>query len=400
MSEAAEGAGLSILILGTADWNQPIATNQHYMTRELAALDDARITFVESMALRSPELSRRDLARIARRLAAVVKPVRGEEVRRPVPAGTRIASPVVAPAAWTAVAAISRAQLRRAVADWRDAPGIKVLWTYTPVTYGLEAEADVIVYHCVDLLGEVPGISAALIDAHERRLAEAGARAAGSSPVVVSHLEAAGFGDVQWWPNVADVSVFEGPETDATTPVDTADRSGAAVFAGNLTTTKVDFDLLAALVDHGIDLHLAGPVSEGGGNARPEIDALVARGATYHGMLGADALARLYRSCAVGLIPYVQNSYTRGVSPLKTFEYLAAGLAVTSTPIPAVVPSEPDVVVAETAEAFVSSVLDQVGSPSTTDLARRRALARANSWTARGETAREFLTSKVGAIVP
>ena len=58
-------------------------------------------------------------------------------------------------------------------------------------------------------------------------------------------------------------------------------------------------------------------------------------------------LAHLYRQCTVGLIPYVVNDYTQGVSPLKTYEYLAAGLCVVSTGVPSVSPVAGDVVVSE-----------------------------------------------------
>ena len=44
-----------VLILGTAEWNAPIATNQHYVTRELARAFD--ILFAEGVGTRRPSLS-------------------------------------------------------------------------------------------------------------------------------------------------------------------------------------------------------------------------------------------------------------------------------------------------------------------------------------------------------
>jgi teichuronic acid biosynthesis glycosyltransferase TuaH len=49
---------VNVLVLGTAEWNSPIATNQHYVVRELARAHDVR--FVESMGLRRPRLDGRD----------------------------------------------------------------------------------------------------------------------------------------------------------------------------------------------------------------------------------------------------------------------------------------------------------------------------------------------------
>jgi glycosyltransferase involved in cell wall biosynthesis len=37
----------------------------------------------------------------------------------------------------------------------------------------------------------------------------------------------------------------------------------------------------------------------------------------------------------VGLIPYLENQLTASIFPMKVYEYLAAGLPVVSTPLPA-----------------------------------------------------------------
>jgi teichuronic acid biosynthesis glycosyltransferase TuaH len=59
---------LDILVLGTAEWNSPIATNQHYVVRELAA--GAQVTFTESLGLRRPKIVRADRVRMGKRLRA------------------------------------------------------------------------------------------------------------------------------------------------------------------------------------------------------------------------------------------------------------------------------------------------------------------------------------------
>ena len=81
-----------LLVCGNADWNQGIATNQHYMVRELAAAFD--ITFTESIGLRRPRLRKQDVQRI---LARVRRPEADARAPREVPAGTSILRPKTIP---------------------------------------------------------------------------------------------------------------------------------------------------------------------------------------------------------------------------------------------------------------------------------------------------------------
>jgi glycosyltransferase involved in cell wall biosynthesis len=372
-----------VLVLGTADWDQPIATNQHFVTRELAR--EFRVTFVESLGLRRPQVSRRDLRRVRRRLTGA----RTGAVSRPRPDGVEVLSPRLVPVHVGPVRGFNRAALHRLVGRWSGHRGPRVLWTYSPQTYGLETSAATM-YHCVDLLAEVPGIPPRVVLDGERQLSGSGAQAAACTELVRDHLRTVGFADPMLWPNVADVDVYR----------DAAARSepvrGRAVFAGNLSPSKVDFGLLEAVARAGVDLHLAGPVAEGGGSAGVEVRRLAAAGATVHGVLAPVELAELYAGATVGLIPYVLNPYTRGVSPLKTYEYLAAGLCVVATPLPGVQPLDGDVLV-RSGQEFVDAVVEHAAVPAAAVVDRRVGEAEQHSWTARGEVVRATVRRLVEA---
>ena len=385
---AAVDSPTAVLVLGTADWSQPIATNQHYVTRELASAPGVEITFVESLALRAPELSRRDLARIVRRVRSAVRRSGGADTRssRPVPPGTSIVSPLVAPAAWRWSHRANATLLRRSVAAWRAHPGPKVLWTYTPVTYGLERCADAVVYHCVDLLGQFEGIDVALIDHHEQRVASAGAQAIASSDVVRRHLTERGFGSPLLWENVADTEVFSSALDGG--PSRTPRR---AIFAGNLTPKKVDYATLVALAGAGWEVAVAGPRAEGGGADDDDFARLVDAGVEHLGMLSPSQLAAEMARSTLGLIPYVDTAYTRGVSPLKTFEYLAAGLAVLSSALPGVTEVPGMVEVVQPDESFVDRAEAFAAPPAPAQVAARVAHAERHSWRRRGGEARALL---------
>ncbi|GAA4451823.1 glycosyltransferase [Phytohabitans houttuyneae] len=384
-----------ILVLGTAEWSSPIATNQHYVVRELAR--DHGVHFVESLGLRRVRLDAKDLRRIGRRLRNSVGG-RDTTAYRPVPDGAKVISPLVVPLHRAPTRVPNRLLLERAVADWRHSPGPRLLWTFTPVTYGLERHADATVYHCVDILGAFPGIDAKAVAAGERNLATRASLAIATSSAVAAHLDQMGFPDVLTLPNVADVDVFSAAVRPA------AQRRPAAIFAGNLSPHKLDFPLLRALAEalrgQG-ELLLAGPVAAGGGGFDRELAELTALGARHLGVLTLDKLATVLGECTVGLIPYAANAYTAGVSPLKCYEYLSAGLRVVSTPIPEVVRAATgtgSIDVADTVDDFVATVLKALPPGTDADIQGRLDGARPFGWAHRGERLREIAATALTAV--
>lgn len=372
-----------VLVLGTAEWDQAIATNQHYVVRELCRDGFARVDFVESLGLRTPQFSKRDLSRIWGRLKRVFghkkTTTSSSTFRREKPNGLTVISPFVIPFHKGFVRFLNRWLLRKAVQGWLAFDGPKVLWTYSPVTYGLEDEADGAFYHCVDLLGQVPGIDQELIEANERRLAAKRVSAAATSEVVQEHLRDAGFQEIALWENVADVETITAADPGHSTRV-----PGRVIFAGNLAPNKVDFSLLEALADAGLDVRVAGPHAEGGGNDSEEFESLLAHGVTYLGMLPLPELARELVSATVGVIPYKLNDYTLGVSPLKTFEYLAAGLAVVSSPLPSIHATKHHVMIARSRSDWVATILSMQDSILPSDISERVSISKNNSWNERG----------------
>lgn len=381
----------NILILGTAEWNSAIATNQHYVTRELARTGNTY--FVESLGLRRPKLRADDLLRMAarlRRAAGGATPAG----RRPVPDRTSIVSPVLVPLHRASTRPLNQALLRRATRRWLRSQHPRVLWTFTPVTYDLEHDADVVVYHCVDLLGAFPGVDAKAVARGERRLATRATVAIATSSAVEDHLVAAGFTEIIRLPNVADVAMF----ANASRPA--RDRQPSVLFAGNLSPHKLDVDLLesiaTALRGRG-ELLLAGPLAAGGGDFAPALRRLESHGARYLGLLSLDQLAEVAGRCAVGLIPYAINDYTRGVSPLKYFEYLASGAAVLSTRLPEVetlARANPAVVTGDAAD-LPAKLIDLLRPVTDDEIAGRIASATNHGWPARGQRLRELLTAEL-----
>ena len=98
------------------------------------------------------------------------------------------------------------------------------------------------------------------------------------------------------------------------------------------------------------------------------------------------------RGCDVGLIPYRVGGLIDYVHPKKLFEFLAIGLPVVATPLPALITLSAPLHLGGTPAAFARAVeiaLQQAHDPVETY--RRRQSALENSWPARGRQLRSLL---------
>ena len=194
------------------------------------------------------------------------------------------------------------------------------------MTYQLEREADLVVYHCVDLLYAVEHIHSVAVLRGEGTLAQHAQIALATSDAVAEHLRDVGFRDVHNLPNVADVSVFSAASRPPAEK--NVARSSPEHYCPEIGRRASRWKSAESLGGRA-RLVLAGPLGPGGRNI---VRALERKGARYLGPLSTGSNWRALLEDARALIPYRSNAYTRGVSPLKCFEYLASGMSVLSTP--------------------------------------------------------------------
>lgn len=152
---------------------------------------------------------------------------------------------------------------------------------------------------------------------------------------------------------------------------------------------RIDIELLEAVADAGIGLLLVGPRDPVWQPRR--VSALLARAGVHHvGPVPFETLPRWFARLDVGLTPYADTPFNRASFPLKTLEYLAAGLPVVSTDLPAsrtLHAETGEVRVTADRDAFVQAVLAAADWPRSPELiATRRAVARRHSWASRAET--------------
>jgi len=192
------------------------------------------------------------------------------------------------------------------------------------------------------------------------------------------------------FPNACVIPEITGPA--APTPDDVVLDTPFAVYAGRL-GPRVDLDLLEQCADAHVPLLLIGPRDANWGGDR--FDALVARDTVQWLGERPSATVPSYLAAAhVGLVPYANRAFNRASFPLKVLEYLAVGLPVVSTDLPAMSWFPARWVAPTSDETFARAVASVVRAPIDRRAASdRRVFAGHNTWDARAMTLLELISA-------
>lgn len=173
-------------------------------------------------------------------------------------------------------------------------------------------------------------------------------------------------------------------------PAPVASRAHRLPIAGLIgqINERIDLTLLEAVVDRGVPLRIVGPRTDRDAAFGRRLDALLgAPGVEWTGGVPHAELPAHLGEIGVGLTPYVDSRFNRSSFPLKTLEYLSAGLCVVSSDLPASRwLDSPHVVVRGEADAFADAVVAQLAlAPDADREDECRELAAAHSWSRRAE---------------
>lgn len=234
-----------------------------------------------------------------------------------------------------------------------------------------------VIYHCADDFASVSGFPSSL-PALEEELCRRADLVITTSATLCE--ERRGFNpNTHWVANGADIAHFSQPASPAP---DLASVDGPVVgFVGGL-SEWVDIDLIARLarMRPTCTFALIGPVGAG-------VDVSALHGLPNVRLLGPRPYAILPSYLAamdVALIPFKHSGVTYHADPIKAYEYLAAGLPVVATDLPALRRLDHVVHLARSDDAFAAAV-DRALSERRDDALRsaRQHEATRHSWAAR-----------------
>src|SRR5690606_22741237 len=156
----------------------------------------------------------------------------------------------------------------------------------------------------------------------------------------------------------------------------------AVALVGQL-NERLDVELMEEVVNQGLQLRIAGPLK---GNDPQWIERmkklLSAPGVHWVGEIPPRDVPKFLASCRVGLTPYTKSDFNAASFPLKTLDYLAAGLPAVSTDLPS---SRwlncVHLSIGSSNTEVIQLLKDAISRPTKlADMAERRKFARAHSW--------------------
>ncbi len=185
--------------------------------------------------------------------------------------------------------------------------------------------------------------------------------------------------------NAADVAVFRQVlEKKYDRPPELENRPGKVIgFVGNLDELRIDYPLLKKTAEAHPEktLLLVGPINSPepaqiGLDKMPNV--------VFAGSRRLDDLPQYVQHMDVVLIPFLKNTLTASIYPLKINEYLAAGKPVVSTSFSDDIRSFGEVIyLGESHEIFTNLVEKAIFENDLGKISARTAVANSNTWAAR-----------------
>lgn len=345
-----------IVLLSTADWDNPFWTNKQHVAVELSSLG-YKVFYIDSLGLRAPSFNKKDMSRVFKRVSKLfAAPKKKRE-------NLWVWSPVTLP--WNKyklIRAFNKLYLKWMVNFWTRYLKFKdkVMWTYNPLTKRLVDVSNYksLIYHCVDEIKAQPGMPVTILEEAENELIKDADIVFVTSPNLYESRKKIN-PNTHYHSNVADFNHFNKSLTvDFPRPIDIRDIQGPVLgFIGAISSYKVNFELLSYIASHrpNYQIVLIGLVGEGD----PATDISILKEHKNIHLIGPKSYNELpayLKYFDVALLPNVINSYTDSMFPMKFFEYLSAGKNVVSVNLKAIQGFKDYVNISSTNDDFIADI--------------------------------------------
>ncbi len=365
----------SVVYFGN-DWRAENRTSSHHVARRLAAR--LPLLYVDCPGLRAPAPTARDLSRLVRKFA--------EMVRGPRLLGPRMyhcTLPQIPFRRLPLARAVNQRLARFLLPRWIRRLGWRRLisWFVVPHPGFLAGQLgeDYVVYYCTDNYSALPGVDRALVADMDEQLTRCADQIFAVSHYLLEKKRPINPSTV-YAPHGVDFELFSKASDPATQPPANYEHLPHPVVGYfGVIYERLDIELLLRLARQRPlwTFLLVGRVAPEAARLRNFPNVVLPGPQPY------ESLPRWASLFDVAILPYVLDEQVVSANPLKLREYLATGKPVVSVPTPAVEPFAPHVRVAAHAEAFLTAI-EEALNEDTPEQARARQAAVAHlSWEAR-----------------
>lgn len=299
-----------IVLLSTADWDNPFWTNKQHVAVSLAK-EGFRVFYIDSLGLRQPSANGADVGRIFKRLK------RAFQAPKKVKDNIWVWSPIIIPFQKYATVRKLNKFILSTWLNWH----LKrldfkkdLLWTYNPLTLDLlnTAHFERLVYHCVDEIKAQPGMPVEILEISDSNLTTKSDVVFTTAPKLYETRKLLNE-NTHYFSNVADFTHFNQAQSSSLIiPVDMVGIKKPIIgFVGAISGYKINFDLIkfVASANPEYNFVLIGKVGEG----EPGTDISSLENMSNIHLLGPrnyNELPAYMKAFDVALLPNQINEYT------------------------------------------------------------------------------------------
>ncbi|MCJ2375344.1 glycosyltransferase [Vibrio sp. ZSDZ34] len=318
------------LIVFGEDYGALPSSTQHIINY---LADNRKVLWVNSIGLRQPKLSLRDVKRAAYKLVGKSKASYEMMGTAWVHPNITLANVLTIPAPKSSFARkVAKSALLHQIKPLAEKLHLQdpILWMSLPTAGDLcgSLNESGVVYYCGDDFEALAGVDHEVVKKHEQDLVEKAQLILTASPQLTNKFPGC---KTHCLPHGVDVELFSTPAPRAHDLPDNGRPT--AGFYGSI-SNWLDYELLDSVIKQSPDWNFVfiGPC-EAGSHALPNDKNVYCMGPRPHHKLPSYS-----QHWTVSILPFANNPQIEACSPLKLLEYLAAKRPVITTPFPALEP--------------------------------------------------------------